>query len=59
MGAENKDTDMLGMSDEDFLNLSGPPETEPVGSTEGAQPEAVQEFLQELLQVRGFHPHEI
>ena len=47
MGAENKDTDMLGMSDEDFLNLSGPPETEPVGSTEGAQPEAVQEGKQE------------
>ena len=47
MGAENKDTDMLGMSDEDFLNLSGPPETEPVGSTEGAQPEAVREEEQE------------
>ena len=47
MGAENKDTDMLGMSDEDFLNLSGPPETEPVGSTEGVQPEAVQEGEQE------------
>ena len=47
MGAENKDTDMLGMSDEDFLKLSGPPETEPVGSTEGAQPEAVQEGKQE------------
>ena len=43
MGAENKDTDMLGMSDEDFLNLSGPPETEPVGSTDGSQPEALQE----------------
>ena len=50
MGAENKDTDMLGMSDEDFLNLSGPPETEPVGSTEGAQPEAVQEEEQEEQQ---------
>ena len=50
MGAENKDTDMLGMSDEDFLNLSGPPETEPVGSTEGAQPEAVQEGEQEQEQ---------
>ena len=50
MGAENKDTDMLGMSDEDFLNLSGPPETEPVGSTEGAQPEAVQEGEQEQQQ---------
>ena len=50
MGAENKDTDMLGMSDEDFLNLSGPPETEPVGSTEGAQPEAVQEEEQEQQQ---------
>ena len=50
MGAENKDTDMLGMSDEDFLNLSGPPETEPVGSTEGAQPEAAQEEEQEEQQ---------
>ena len=50
MGAENKDTDMLGMSDEDFLNLSGPPETEPVGSTEGAQPEAVREEEQEEQQ---------
>lgn len=50
MGAENKDTDMLSMSDEDFLNLSGPPETEPVGSTEGAQPEAVQEEEQEEQQ---------
>ena len=50
MGAENKYTDMLGMSDEDFLNLSGPPETEPVGSTEGAQPEAVQEEEQEEQQ---------
>ena len=50
MGAENKDTDMLGMSDEDFLNLSGPPETEPVGSTEGAQPEAMQEGEQEQEQ---------
>ncbi len=50
MGAENKDTDMLGMSDEDFLNLSGPPETEPVGSTEGAQLEAVQEGEQEQEQ---------
>ena len=50
MGAENKDTDMLGMSDEDFLNLSVPPETEPVGSTEGAQPEAVQEGEQEQEQ---------
>ena len=50
MGAENKDTDMLSMSDEDFLNLSGPPETEPVGSTEGAQPETVQEGEQEQEQ---------
>ena len=50
MGAENKDTDMLGMSDEDFLNLSGPPETEPVGSTEGAQPETAQEEEQEEQQ---------
>ena len=53
MGAENKDTDMLGMSDEDFLNLSGPPETEPVGSTEGAQPETAQE--EEKTTARIFH----
>ena len=50
MGAENKDADMLGMSDEDFLNLSGPPETEPVGSTEGAQPEAEQQQEQQEQQ---------
>lgn len=50
MSTENRDADMLSMSDEDFLNLSGPPDAEPVGSTEGAQLEAEQQQEQQEQQ---------
>ena len=39
MGTEVKDADMLAMSDDDFLNLSGPPAVEAAGSTEENQEE--------------------
>lgn len=39
MGTEVKDADMLAMSDDDFLNLSGPPAVEATGSIEGEQEE--------------------